>query len=59
MDFGMVSRPEKMFFRHKQAEGNFYDVFLCFWWIYLEKLKNAPFGAGFGRELGDQKNILD
>jgi len=26
-DFGMVSRPEKMFFRHKQVHGIFYGVF--------------------------------
>jgi len=38
MDFVMVSRPEKMFFRHKQADGNFYDVFLFFGgFFYLEK----------------------
>ncbi len=26
----MVSGPEKMFFRHKQVDGNFYEGFLFF-----------------------------
>ena len=48
MDFGMVSRPEKMFFRHKQVDGNFYDAFLFFCcFFYLEK------ALARAREFGD------
>ena len=52
MDFVMVSRPEKMFFRHKQADGNFYDVFLFFWWIFLLRKSTRARGNLGTQEIG-------
>ena len=71
MDFVMVSRPEKMFFRHKQVHGNFYWVFLFLvdFSTYVEKktLARGNLGtqevgrlisiAGTGRE-NSHENVL-
>ena len=48
----MVSRPEKMFSRHKQVDGNFYEVFLFFWWIFLRRKSTRARGNLGTQEIG-------
>ena len=41
-----------MFSRHKQVDGNFYEVFLFFWWIFLRRKSTRARGNLGTQEIG-------